>query len=52
MPRLTTQYPLHLPAEIRAAADQRAASLGLSLRAYIQQLIEKDLKKAKHERRH
>lgn len=46
MPRLTTQYPLHLPADIREGADKRAAALGLSLRAYIQQLIEDDLKKA------
>lgn len=39
---LTTAYCLHLPAAVRAAADTRAQQLGVSLRAYIQQLIEQD----------
>lgn len=39
---LTTAYCLHLPAAVRAAADARAQARGLSLRAYIQGLIEQD----------
>jgi hypothetical protein len=49
MPKLTTQYSLHLPPDIRAAADARARELGISLRAYIQDLIETDLKAAAHD---
>lgn len=39
---MTTAYCLHLPQAVREAADARAQELRLSLRAYIQGLIEQD----------